>query len=287
MTQTEPVVVVVAYGSPALLETALDGLGTGHDVVVVDNGGSDDVAALCRRRGTRYVRSPGNVGFAAAVNTGVVAAGPDRDVLLLNPDARLGWPDVLVLQERLHEAPRRAAVAPSLVRPDGGTEPTSWPVPRPSLPWRGVVGAGGVRDGDRVFLSGAVLLLRAEALVDVGALDERFFLYAEECDWQVRAQDRGWTVAVVPEVVAEHLGAATSDDPALRAARFHAAAERFVRKWHGRAGWEVFRAGSALSALRRFAVPGLRDPQVRAEQRRALRLYARGPLRSLDDRATR
>ena len=31
------------------------------------------------------------------------------------------------------------------------------------------------------FLIGAVLLLRAEALDDVGPFDERFFLYAEEC----------------------------------------------------------------------------------------------------------
>ena len=40
------------------------------------------------------------------------------------------------------------------------------------------------------FVVGAVLLLRREALDDVGLVDERFFLYAEEADWQRRARER-------------------------------------------------------------------------------------------------
>jgi len=287
MAQTDPVVLVVAYGRPDLLDSALDGLGSGHLVLVIDNSRSDEVAAVAHRHAAQYLRSAGNIGFAAAVNIGLRHAEHARDVLLLNPDARLSWPEVLALQQAMGAVPRLAAVAPALVRPDGTAERTSWPIPRPFTTWRGVIGRAQVRDADSVFLSGAVLLLRAEALREVGHLDERFFLYAEECDWQQRALLRGWSVREVPTVIALHVGAATSNDPDLRAAYFHAAAERFLRKWHGPLGWQLFRVGAMVSALRRLVVPGIRNTEVRLEQVRALRLYWRGPVRCLRARGLR
>ena len=287
MAQTEPAVLVVAYGRPDLLDQALEALGTGHQVVVIDNGGSDEIARACEVHGARYHRSHRNVGFAAGVNAGLAHVSDDQDVLLLNPDARLGWRDVQALHRSMHALPRVAAVAPRLVRAGGVQERTAWPIPRPWTTWRGAVGRGRPGHGDRLFLSGAVLLLRREALNEVGSFDERFFLYAEECDWQLRALRLGWSVTEVPAVTAQHVGAASSTDPDLRAAYFHAAAERFLRKWYGTAGWQVFRAGALLSALRRLVVPGLREAAVRQEQLRAFRLYLRGPVRSLSARGLR
>ena len=45
------------------------------------------------------------------------------------------------------------------------------------------------------YVIASVLLVRGEALVDVGGFDEGFFLYAEEADWERRATRRGWTVS--------------------------------------------------------------------------------------------
>ena len=287
MAQTEPAVLVVAYGRPDLLDQALEALGEGHQVIVIDNGGSDEIARTCEVHGARYRRSSGNVGFAAGVNAGLAHVSDHQDVLLLNPDARLSWPDVGSLQRSMHAMPRLAAVAPRLVRPGGVAERTAWPIPRPWTTWRGAVGRRRLGSADRVFLSGAVLLLRREALDEVGAFDERFFLYAEECDWQLRALRLGWSVAEVPAVTAEHVGAASSTDPDLRDAHFHAAAERFLRKWYGTPGWQVFRAGALVSALRRLLLPGFRDAGIRQEQLRAIKLYLRGPVRSLTARGSR
>ena len=80
------------------------------------------------------------------------------------------------------------------------------------------------------------MLLRWEALQQVGELDERFFLYGEETDWQRRAAQLGWTAALCPDVVAVHDGAGSSDDPSRREVLFHAAQETYIRKWYGRRG---------------------------------------------------
>ena len=54
------------------------------------------------------------------------------------------------------------------------------------------------------FCSSAALLSTMSA-----SFDERFFLYAEETDWQRRAVKNGWTIGFVPEVTGTHIGAGT------------------------------------------------------------------------------
>jgi len=50
----------------------------------------------------------------------------------------------------------------------------------------------GIRDVD--YVSGAMLLVRSEAVRKVGLLDERFFMYYEDTDWGIRMRERGWRV---------------------------------------------------------------------------------------------
>ena len=133
------------------------------------------------------------------------------------------------------------------------------------------------------YCIGAVLLLRRQAIDDVGPFDERFFLYAEETDWQRRAAEAGWRTVEVADVTAVHLGAGTSTDKGRREALFHAGIETYVRKWFGRAGWMSYRAAAALGAGLRGML--LRGPEAAAAQARAS-LYLRGP-RSVADLPSR
>lgn len=269
-----PTTIVVAYGRPELLRSSLEPL-IGLDLVVVDNGRSDETRAVAESCSARYVRPTANLGFAAGVNEGLAHVEHGRDVLLLNPDAVLSRPDLVALQQELHRRPRTAAVAPLLTRPDGAIEPTEWPMPTPLSPWRGLVGREVLRSGRERFLSGAVLLLNGAAIADVGDFDDRFFLYAEETDWQRRALRAGWTLAVEPSAKALHLGGATSTDPTVRDSHFYASAQLFIRKWHGRPGLLLFRLGSVLTAARRLVLaPGAQDRRAAA---RALRLLVRAP----------
>ena len=270
--QVSITVLVVAYGDPAHLRHCLAELDAAPGVVtVVDNGRSDATLEVAGAAGAAYVRPEANLGFAAGVNRGLAAWEGASDVLLLNPDAALPWSGVAALQDHLRSRDQLAAVAPSLRRPGGGPEPASWPMPSPAVVWLDALGLSRLQRGPR-FLTGAVLLLRAEALRELGGLDERFFLYAEESDWQLRALRAGWDVEVVPEVTAMHLGGATSDSATVRSEHFHRSARLFARKWYGQTGALLMLAASLTAALRRTLTGGRSG---RAEALAMVRTYLR------------
>jgi GT2 family glycosyltransferase len=279
---TRPVrIVVVAFHAPGSLDRCLATIAGSVEITVVDNSSADEIAAVARRNGAEYFDSGWNSGFAAGVNVALrsVLAGTPRDVLLLNPDAVLEHSEVEKLSGHLHRPgnERLGTVAPRLVGADGTDQRVAWPFPSPVRAWAEAVGLGGI-DARHVFMTGAALLLRWEALQEVGLFDERFFLYAEEADWQRRALARGWIAAVCQDAVGFHAGAGTSADPAWREAIFHAAQEVYIRKWYGQSGWLIYRCAVLVGAAARAVVlPGDR----RAAAARRARLYARGPRRSL------
>lgn len=269
-------VVLVAYGAPELVRRALTPL-TSLPVTVVDNSSLPEIAELCRELGVRYLDPGRNGGFAAGVNVGLADRQcPDADVLLLNPDAEVSPADVRTLAAALRAAPDIASVGPAQRDAAGVPARVAWPYPSPGGTWLEAVGLGRLRRGPR-FVIGSVLLLRAEALAQVGGFDERFFLYAEETDWAYRASRLGWRHEVVPTVTALHEGAATSTDATQREVRFHASQERYLRKHFGSVGWALARTGQVAGALARAVV--LRGERGRAALARA-KLYLRGPVRA-------
>ncbi|OCI32666.1 glycosyltransferase [Oerskovia enterophila] len=275
-----PEVVLVAYGSPDLVRDALAPLVGKLSLTVVDNSSLPTIQEVAELAGARYLDPGRNGGFAAGVNHGIRHRQvPGADVLLLNPDAVVTPEDVLTLQARLHEAPDLASVGPAQVDGDGESARVVWPYPSPTGTWVEAVGLGSLRraPADRSFVIGSVLLLRADALEEVGLFDESFFLYAEETDWAYRATLLGRRHVAVPEVQALHLGGATSSDPTRRETHFHASQERYLRKHFGAVGWQLARTGVlAGSVARGVALRG----EGRAAARRRVSLYLRGPLRA-------
>src|SRR6478609_1116025 len=267
-------VVVVAYGQPDLLADALAPLST-LSVTVVDNSSSPAVRSVVEAAGARYVDAGRNGGFGAGVNEGLRRVDARADVLLVNPDAVVAPGDVEVLRAALLAEPDLASVGPSQLDATGTHSRVEWPFPSPLATWVEAAGLGRLRRNRYVI--GSVLLLRREALDHVGPFDdERFFLYAEETDWAYRATRLGWRHRVVDEVQVEHEGAATSTDDVRRVGHFFAAHERYLRKHHGRVGWEFSRVGSIAGSGARAAL--LRGDARRAARDRAL-LYLRGPAR--------
>lgn len=269
-------VLIVAYGREDLLEECLRTLRRGFPVVVVDNARSAACADLCGTLQVEYLDPGANLGFAGGVNRGLASVDPWHDVLLLNPDARVDAAAVARLQAAMRGGQRVCCVAPAQRHPGTAEQQRiGWPFPSPTREWLISLGLGRlVRAED--FVIGAVLLLNRDALDEVGGFDERFFLYAEETDWQRRAVAAGWRVLSVPEIEATHVGAATSSDSRVRDAHFYAAAELYVRKWFGSRGWASYRAAVIVGALLRMLAGG-RDRRGPAARR--LRIMLRGPLR--------
>ena len=257
-----PAVVIVAYGDPAGTLDAVRHLNRPRDavVIVVDNSDSTVLAQAALTESLIYLAGQGNVGFAAAVNLALRRVTPGRDVLLLNPDAQISWEDLLALQAALHVEGRTAAVAPRLVNRDGSDQQVWWPIPTPASTWLDAVG---IQRSKAKFLSGAVLLLSGEALAELGWFDERFFLYAEETDWQMRALRSGWSLRLVDDVVAAHEGGGTSSDEVRRVRLLLRSALSLQDKWYGPTGAWVSWVGSVAAASRRSLV-GPRPQRHRA-----------------------
>jgi glycosyltransferase involved in cell wall biosynthesis/GT2 family glycosyltransferase len=273
-----PEVLVVAYGSPDLLAGCLDALGRDFPVTIIDNSSLPETRAVAEARGAHYVDAGSNLGFARGVNLGLATISkrgdPTADVLLLNPDARINEAGVRQMQHELGRSPRVAAVGATQKDPTNASPVRVWwPFPTPWGAWIEAMGLGRLRT-HHGFAIGSILLMRNAALRQLGPLDERFFLYAEETDWQYRAHLHGWTIAVA-DVEATHEGGGTGGDPSVREAHFFGSTERYLRKHYGPAGWQAYRMATLLGAVARGIV--LRGDRGLAARRRR-DIFARGPV---------
>lgn len=182
-------------------------------MICVDNGSKDGSAEYVERAfpETIVIRNSENRGFAAAANQGIERA-VGRDVLLLNPDARLSAGSLDRLLQVLESRADCGIVAPQLVYEDGrkqhsvDDDPTLATalmnksllrrVRRRPEPQEPIEVENGV---------GAALLIRGEVLRRVGKLDEDYFLFLEETDLCLRARRAGWKVLFVPDARVIHL----------------------------------------------------------------------------------
>ncbi|HKL93347.1 MAG TPA: glycosyltransferase family 2 protein [Bacteroidales bacterium] len=192
---------------------------------VVDNGSSDGSQAYLRSLNhIRCIEAGSNLGFAKANNL-ALSQMKGTYCLMLNSDTL--FTDKSNLDDWLDWMDKQTEVgisSPKLIRRDGTLdpachrgEPDPWTafcyfsgLARLFPNWKTVAGYHQTyKNLDATHLidacSGAALLLRLDAIEDVGLLDERFFMYAEDLDWCKRFRDSGYSVAYYPSVEIIHL----------------------------------------------------------------------------------
>jgi GT2 family glycosyltransferase len=217
--------VVVTYDALPWIERCLESV-AGVETVVVDNGSSDGTVALVRERfpSVRVIEGE-NRGLCAGWNTGIRTTSSEH-VLLLNADAWLLDDALGALVAAADRRPRAAAIGPRLQNPDGSLQrsvrgfPSAWRIATEYLYLRKLAprsralnafyGAGFDHASEREveWVMGACFLVRRSAYDEVGAFDERYFMFSEEVDWMRRAADRGWSVVFAPEARCVHVGGA-------------------------------------------------------------------------------
>ena len=77
---------------------------------------------------------------------------------------------------------------------------------------------------------GAALLVRSEAVREVGLVDDDFFLFSEEVDWCYRFKRAGWKVLYYPKVTVLHVKRAASRQNPRARVEFQRASLIFYRK---------------------------------------------------------
>ncbi len=190
--------------------------GDAVELIVVDNGGLADLVLEHSPR-ARVLRPGANIGFAAAAQAGIEAAGGDW-VALVNDDATLD-PDALaaLLAAARGGGERLGSVAAQIrfqARPEtinsAGIEVDSLGVASERL--AGAPAAETAQSTEVFGASGCVALYRSEMLARLGGVDGRFFAYQEDVDLAWRAQAAGWLAVYEPRALAHHRGSASSGE---------------------------------------------------------------------------
>jgi GT2 family glycosyltransferase len=75
-------------------------------------------------------------------------------------------------------------------------------------------------------------MVRAEAMREVGLLDEGYFFFFEETDWALRMHRAGWRVCFVPTASIYHFQGQSVGHSLHSRKLFHRSRYRYFRKWH-------------------------------------------------------
>jgi len=251
-------VVIVSYNAGKLLtDCVLSVFAAGATrAFVVDNhsadGSLEDLEETVKNDGLVVIRNGKNMGFAAACNIGALASTSPH-VLFLNPDSVLAQDALLRMLEVLEASPDAGMVGGFLCNPDGTEQPGGrrvFPTPK-----RAFIRAFGLSRWARFFpegfsdfllhkqplpsapafveaISGACMLVRREAMEDVGAWDDAYFLHCEDLDWCMRFKLKAWKILFVPDARIVHVwGACSRSRPFFVEWHKHHGMLRFYKKF--------------------------------------------------------
>ena len=221
-------VVVLSWNGLALTRATLASLepcrlpeGWRARVIVVDNASSDGSAAMVASEfpQAQLLALPENRRFAGGNNVGVQRAldeGADA-VMLLNNDVQADPGLYEHLLMAIEQTPGSGAAAPLIYF----AAPTDriWYAGGRCVPWLAHSSHRGMRERDHGqyrsleptgYLTGCCLLATRAAWQAVGPLDERYFIYAEDADWCLRARRAGFELLFVPTARLWHQVSASS-----------------------------------------------------------------------------
>ena len=244
-TGTRLTVVIVGYNSAEVLPLCLELCRQRTtNIVVVDNGSSDQTVEIAERAEATVIRNKKNLGFGVAANIGVRAATTDY-ICILNPDCILTDEVVSTAIRELERDPGRLLV-PDYCEWDGrriaGLQPgyTRWKI------LADLMRSGGLEKMPRYLMSlpfyhdrswhwplAACLFSSKQQWADLGGFDEDYFLYMEDVRLGQNAAKKGVPTMRLPTNVI-HFGSQGSNvDRELREQRINDARLRFARQSYG------------------------------------------------------
>lgn len=249
-------IIIVNYNTEKLLRGCLESVyaganGTPFNVWVVDNNSRDNSVGMVRSRFPRVkvIKNPANVGFSKANN--MVISQTDADyILLLNPDTLVIGDAIERVLKFMKEHPEVGICGCKVLNRDRTLQlACRRSIPTPSVAFYRLSGLSRFFPQSRTLakynltfedpqsthevdaVSGAFLMIRRQAIQDIGALDERFFMYGEELDWCLRAKRAGWSVMYYPAAeIIHYKGESTKTNSRKAALEFYRAMYLFHKK---------------------------------------------------------
>lgn len=262
-------IIIVSWNVKALLQDCLTSIDAGDlevEILVVDADSADGTPNMVRAEfpQVRLIEPKFNTGFSKGNNIGIEQA-TGRYIFMLNPDTRVVEGSLQALFNFMESHSEIGVVGPQLLNPDGTVQssrrrfPTFWtaifestwlqPIaPKKVLEHFYVLDYADDETVEVGWVDGAAMFARREVLEKVGGLDEGYFMYSEEMDWQRRVQAAGWRIAYYPDPQVFHYRGASSDQVSTkRHIYFQTSKIRYFRKHHGNVTAGVIRLFLLLS----------------------------------------
>lgn len=194
-------------------------------------------------------------------------------VLLLNPDCEINAEVLPAMLAQFAERPKLGMAGCAILNEDGSIQSTcrrQFPTPKSAL-WRMLqlhrFGLSSVTDFDlgkqplptefvtAEAISGAFMLVRVEALREVGLLDEAYFMHCEDLDWCKRFELANWDVGFVPTVSVLHAkGVSSKSRPIGVLWTLHKGMLRFFDKFYRQQHSTAFRLLVATGVYSSFVL---------------------------------
>lgn len=286
-------IVILSYNTKELLENCLDSVAANiadlqAEVFVVDSSSTDGSIELVRARypWVKLIVTPDFRGFAHANNLALRQASGAYQ-LVLNSDTVLPPGGLRAAIAFMKAHPKAGALGVKLVKADGSLDLAcrrSFPTPAVSFYKLSGLSALFPRsprlarynltflDPDQTTevdsVCCAFMLIRREAIEQVGLLDESFYFYGEDIDWAFRLKQQGWAVYYYPGVQVLHYKGQSSRKQSDRLIHeFYQAMRTFYRKHYAAQNprplrWLVYLAIALGEAWARFK-NHLRPPAAR------------------------
>lgn len=253
--------IIVNYNAGSVLvECIVAVIEQTNEVILVDNGSHDQSLAMVEARfaqdaRVKVIRNGANLGFSKACNIGARAASQPF-LFFLNPDCICGPDSLTRLYRTLLDNPGAGMVGGLLLNPDGSEQAGGRRLT--PTPGRTLVRSFGLQRLAKRWpdllvdfnlhrqplpaapitveaISGACMLVKPEALAQVGLWDEAYFLHCEDLDWCMRFTRAGWQILFVPDAPFSHAqGTCSKSRPLFVEWHKHKGMSRFYRKFFRR-----------------------------------------------------
>jgi hypothetical protein len=192
------------------------------EIFLVDNASPDNTAQVVTSYATRFenvhaILNEDNIGLAAANNAPLGKCQGDY-ILILNPDTLLRKNTLAHMVSFLDQNPDVVVVGPRNVYADGRPHSSfhrRWGIGHVLLwrilPFRFTRALydrfSSYEFQDKLFVSGACLMIRRSAFELIGGYDPEYFLTVEDaCDVCIRARKTGGRVVFLPDAEVVHIG---------------------------------------------------------------------------------
>lgn len=256
-------IIIVNWNTKALLIQCLTSVSQiiealETEVIVVDNASRDGSGSAVKETFpfVDLIENDRNLGFAKAANQGLRRAS-GRYVLLLNPDTEVKRGAIEKLISFMDGNPKAGIAGAQLLNSDGSRQNSIANFPslatellnKRLLRWVSPKQFPGkeIRYSEPIEVDsviGACMMVRREAMEQVGFLDENYVLFLEETDWCYWMKRAGWKIYHVPQAGVLHFQGKSAEQDKRRAkVEYYRSRYHFFEKTRGKGKKHILLTG--------------------------------------------